>query len=88
VLSKRYTNPSADIIEVLAGLDTFDKLMNDLSKSLDMVIKTGDRGKLSKVSSSTAARQMISGFEYVLLGQISTTATAESSPKTTLNMKS
>ena len=47
VLSKRYTNPSADIIEVLAGLDTFDKLMSDLSNSLDTIIKKGTRGEQS-----------------------------------------
>jgi hypothetical protein len=45
VLSKRYTNPSADIIDVLAGLDSVDKLMNDLSNGLDTVIKTGVRGR-------------------------------------------
>jgi hypothetical protein len=45
VLSKRYTNPSADIIEVLAGLNTFDKLMNDLSNSLDKIVKNGIGGE-------------------------------------------
>lgn len=47
VLSKKYTNPSADIIEVLAGLDAVDKLMNDFSNSLDTIIKTGARGEQS-----------------------------------------
>ena len=45
VLSKRYTNPSADIIDVLAGLDSVDKLMSDLSNGLDTIMKTGVRGK-------------------------------------------
>lgn len=45
VLSKKYTNPSTDIIEVLAGLDMVDKLMNDLSSSLNVIIKTGPTGK-------------------------------------------
>ena len=54
VLSKRYTNPSADIIEVLAGLDTFDKLMNDLSNSLDTIIKIGIRGEQSQSRSNAS----------------------------------
>ena len=44
VLSKKYTNPSADIIDVLAGLDSVDKLMNDLSNGLNTIVKTGSRG--------------------------------------------
>ncbi|KAJ9655793.1 hypothetical protein H2198_005413 [Neophaeococcomyces mojaviensis] len=38
VLSKRYTNPSTDIIEVLAGLDKVDRTMADLVNGLDIVI--------------------------------------------------
>lgn len=41
VLSKKYTNPSSDAIEVLAGLDNVDKLITELVTSLDGVIRAG-----------------------------------------------
>jgi hypothetical protein len=46
VFTKKYTNPSADVIEVFAGLDAVDKLMNDLSSGLDLIIKTSNNGGL------------------------------------------
>lgn len=46
VLSKRYTNPSSDIIEVLAGLDNVDIVFNDLVTTLDNIIKNGKTGML------------------------------------------
>lgn len=47
VFAKKYTNPSADIIEVFAGLDAIDKLMNDLSGGLDLIIKTNAKSGLN-----------------------------------------
>lgn len=41
VLSKRYTNPSSDIIGVLAGLDNVDTVFTDLVATLDGAIKAG-----------------------------------------------
>lgn len=41
VFSKRYTNPSSDIIEVLAGLDDVDSVFTDLVATLDAAIKSG-----------------------------------------------
>lgn len=41
VLSKRYTSPSSDIIEVLAGLDDVDYVFTDLVAALDGIIKDG-----------------------------------------------
>jgi hypothetical protein len=46
VFTKKYTNPSADVIEVFAGLNTVDKLMNDLSSGLDLIIRTSKQGGL------------------------------------------
>jgi hypothetical protein len=46
VFTKKYTNPSADVIEVFAGLDAVDKLMSDLSSGLDLIIKTSNKGRL------------------------------------------
>ncbi|GAB7349143.1 hypothetical protein MBLNU459_g8085t1 [Dothideomycetes sp. NU459] len=41
VFSKRYTNTSSDIIEVLAGLDNVDSVFTDLVATLDTAIKSG-----------------------------------------------
>ena len=44
VFSKKYTNPSSDIIEVLAGLDHVDTVFNDLVTTLDNIISSGKTG--------------------------------------------
>ncbi|KAK6597591.1 hypothetical protein H4I96_08543 [Botrytis cinerea] len=41
VLSKKYTNPSSDIISVLAGLDHVDGIFTDFVAALDVTIRTG-----------------------------------------------
>lgn len=41
VLGKKFTNPSSDIIEVLAGLDNVDTVFFDLVAALDHAIKDG-----------------------------------------------
>jgi hypothetical protein len=40
-LTKKYTNPSSDIISVLAGLYDADSVMTDFIATLDTVIRTG-----------------------------------------------
>ncbi|KAF2107274.1 hypothetical protein BDV96DRAFT_506423 [Lophiotrema nucula] len=40
-LSKKYTNPSSDIISVLAGLHDADAVLSDLVATLDAVIRNG-----------------------------------------------
>ena len=40
-LTKKYTNPSSDIIAVLAGLNNADTVMTDFIATLDTVIRTG-----------------------------------------------
>jgi hypothetical protein len=40
-LTKKYTNPSSDIISVLAGLHDADAVMTDFIATLDTVIRTG-----------------------------------------------
>ena len=47
VLAKKYTNPSSDIIEVLAGLDDVDAVFNTLVETLDHAITDGRTGKTS-----------------------------------------
>ena len=41
VLKKRYTNPSSDIITVLAGLDEVDHVISDFVAMLDGIIRNG-----------------------------------------------
>ncbi|MCJ1230994.1 hypothetical protein MMC12_007669 [Toensbergia leucococca] len=41
VLAKRYTNPSADIITVLAGLDEVDTVFSDFANAIETIIRTG-----------------------------------------------
>jgi hypothetical protein len=41
VLPKKYTNPSSDIINVIAGLDLVDAVFTDFVAALDVTIRTG-----------------------------------------------
>ncbi|KAL0260455.1 hypothetical protein SLS55_004142 [Diplodia seriata] len=41
VLSKKYTNPSSDILSVLAGLDDADAVLTELVAALDNIIRSG-----------------------------------------------
>lgn len=42
VLPKKYTNPSSDIIAVLAGLDHVDQIFTDFVAALDAIIRNAD----------------------------------------------
>lgn len=42
VLPKKYTNPSSDIITVLAGLDHVDQIFTDFVAALDTIIRNGE----------------------------------------------
>lgn len=41
ILTKRYTNPSADIITVLAGLDEVDAVFSEFANAIESIIRTG-----------------------------------------------
>ncbi|EGS23406.1 uncharacterized protein CTHT_0000950 [Thermochaetoides thermophila DSM 1495] len=41
ILSKKYTNPSSDIIELLAGLDHVDAIFSDFIGALEAIIRNG-----------------------------------------------
>jgi hypothetical protein len=41
VLGKKYTNPSSDIIELLAGLDHIDTVFADFVAALESLIRAG-----------------------------------------------
>jgi hypothetical protein len=65
VLSKKYTNPSSDIIEVLAGLDDVDSVFSELVTCLDHTIREGRTGK----SVTCCDRASIYSFDTVELRQ-------------------
>jgi hypothetical protein len=44
VLNKKYTNPSSDIISVLAGLHDADAVFSDFVGALDLAIRNGRGG--------------------------------------------
>ncbi|MCJ1315581.1 hypothetical protein MMC15_000901 [Xylographa vitiligo] len=60
VLSKRFTNPSSDIITVLAGLDEVDAVFSDFANAIDTTIRTG-RTKDVRKKAIDAALSLTSG---------------------------
>ncbi|KAL8955859.1 MAG: hypothetical protein Q9193_006434 [Seirophora villosa] len=55
VLAKRYTNPSSEIITVLAGLDEVDDVFLDFANAIEVVIRTGRSGMFEEHVPSKAA---------------------------------
>ena len=56
VLTKRYTNPSSDVIEVLAGLDEVDTALSGLVTCIDGVVRaTSVEGDGMALPSSNSA---------------------------------
>ncbi|KAI9868281.1 MAG: hypothetical protein M1830_005662, partial [Pleopsidium flavum] len=54
VLTKRYTNPSSDIIAVLAGLTEVDVVLTEFVNSLDLTIRNGKNSQWVIVLSAPA----------------------------------
>lgn len=42
ILSKKYTNPSSDVITVLAGLDEVDHVISEFVAVLDGIARNGN----------------------------------------------
>ncbi|PGH27270.1 hypothetical protein AJ80_00980 [Polytolypa hystricis UAMH7299] len=60
VLTKKYTNPSSDIISVLAGIDEVDRVISGLVTTLDAIIRNGASYEI-RLKAVEAAISMISG---------------------------
>ncbi|MCJ1389597.1 hypothetical protein MMC18_002454 [Xylographa bjoerkii] len=60
VLSKRYTNPSSDMITVLAGLDEVDAVFSDFANAIETIIRTG-RTKVVRKKAIEAGLSLTSG---------------------------
>ena len=67
VLSKRFTNPSSDIIEVLAGLDEVDAVFTDLVAMLERVIKDGRTLTIRRKAVRTAIAVVSGGYQTALV---------------------
>ncbi|KAF2447136.1 DUF1741-domain-containing protein [Karstenula rhodostoma CBS 690.94] len=65
-LSKKYTNPSSDIISVLAGLHDADAVMAEFVGALDMVIRNGRNVPLRLKAVQTTLSITAAGFLTVL----------------------
>lgn len=63
-LAKKYTNPSTDMIEVLAGLESVDRVMSELVNALDTVV--------SKSQSVTFRRKAVDNALAVVSGSYQT----------------
>ena len=48
ILTKRYTNPSADIITVLSGLDEVDAVFFEFANAIEGIIRMGRSRKSMK----------------------------------------
>ncbi|KAI3395773.1 hypothetical protein diail_904 [Diaporthe ilicicola] len=67
VLSKKYTNPSSDIITVLAGLDHVDAVFTDFVGSLDSLIRNGKTMELRQKAVEVALAVTSGAYQTSLL---------------------
>ncbi|KAF9698630.1 hypothetical protein EKO04_003386 [Ascochyta lentis] len=65
-LTKKYTNPSSDIIAVLAGLNDADAVMTDFIATLDAVIRTGRTLALRRKAVRATLSITAAGFHTAL----------------------
>ncbi|KAJ5054208.1 uncharacterized protein L3040_000489 [Drepanopeziza brunnea f. sp. 'multigermtubi'] len=67
VLSKKYTNASSDIINVLAGLDEVDAVFTDFVAALDVTIRTGRSLELRQKAIEVALAVVSGAYQTSLL---------------------
>ena len=65
-LAKKYTNPSSDIISVLAGLNDADAVMTDFVATLDTAIRNGRDISLRQKAVRAALSMTAAGFQTAL----------------------
>ncbi|KAF2708449.1 DUF1741-domain-containing protein [Pleomassaria siparia CBS 279.74] len=65
-LSKKYTNPSSDILSILAGLHDADAVMSDFVATLDTVIRNGRNLALRLKAVRTSLAITSAGFHTAL----------------------
>lgn len=67
VLTKKYTNPSSDIINVLAGLDQVDSVFTEFVSVLDGLIRTGRSLDIRQKSIEVALSVIAGAYQTSLL---------------------
>ncbi|ROW08565.1 hypothetical protein VPNG_06250 [Cytospora leucostoma] len=67
VLSKKYTNPSSDMITVLAGLDHVDAVFTDFVGSLDYIIRNGKSVEIRQKAIEVALAVTSGAYQTSLL---------------------
>ncbi|KAK3936599.1 hypothetical protein QBC46DRAFT_321191 [Diplogelasinospora grovesii] len=67
VLAKKYTNPSSDIINVLAGLDHVDTIFSDFVVALDTIIRNGRSLELRQKAIEVALAVTSGAYQTSLL---------------------
>ncbi|KAL1849199.1 hypothetical protein Plec18167_009591 [Paecilomyces lecythidis] len=67
VLSKKYTNPSSDVITVLAGLDQVDQVMTEFVAVLDTTIRSGSSFDLRLKAIKTAISMTSGAYKTSLI---------------------
>ena len=58
ILSKKYTNPSSDVITVLAGLDEVDRVISDFVAVLDGIVRNGASREFEREIEDTTSNLM------------------------------
>jgi hypothetical protein len=67
VFTKRYTNPSTDVIEVLAGLDSIDRLVSDLVNGLEAIIRQSTSVEFRNKAVGAAIAMVAGAFQTSLV---------------------
>lgn len=66
-LSKRYANPSTDVIEVLAGLENVDKVVTDLVNGLEAAISKGASASMRRKAVDCAIATVAGSYQTSLM---------------------
>lgn len=67
VFTKRYTNPSTDVIEVLAGLDAIDKLVSELVNGLEAIIRQSAKPDFRTKAVTTSISMVAGAYQTSLV---------------------
>ncbi len=66
-LAKKYTSPSSDVIDLLAGLDRVDTVLSDFAAALDYLLRTGRTAAIRASAVDVALAATAGAFQTTLL---------------------
>ena len=67
VLSKKYNNPSSDVIDLLAGLDRVDAVLSDFVAALDQLLRYGKTATIRRLAVQVALAMTAGAYQTTLL---------------------